>query len=58
MRIINDGQCAGQAIIVVAHIASLERSGLDNLNAGQEVKLDTEPGRRPGQINAVNIQTL
>jgi CspA family cold shock protein len=43
---------------VFVHIASVERSGLDYLNKGQKVKFDTEPGRRPGQIDAVNIQTV
>jgi CspA family cold shock protein len=43
---------------VFVHVAAVERSGLVRLNDGQKVKFDTEPGKRPGQINAVNIQTV
>jgi CspA family cold shock protein len=41
---------------VYVHINAVERSGLGGLNAGQKVQCDTERGRWPGQINAVNIQ--
>jgi CspA family cold shock protein len=43
---------------VFVHITAMARSGLDRLNDRQKVKFDTEPGKRPGQINAVNIQTV
>jgi CspA family cold shock protein len=43
---------------VFVHISAVERAGLDGLNEGQKVKFDTEPGKRPGQISAVNIQTV
>jgi CspA family cold shock protein len=40
------------------HISAVERAGLSGLNEGQKVKFDTAPGKRPGQINAMNIQTV
>jgi hypothetical protein len=34
------------------------RSGLSDLNEGQKVEYENEPGRQPGQVAAVNIRTL
>jgi cold shock protein len=43
---------------VFVHSSAVERAGLRGLNDGQRVKFDTEPGKRPGQVSAVNIQTV
>jgi cold shock protein len=43
---------------VFVHISAIVRSGLSGLNDGQKVEYDTEPSRRPGQVNAVDIKAL
>jgi CspA family cold shock protein len=43
---------------VFVHISAVVRSGLSDLNEGQKVEYENEPGRQPGQVAAVNIRTL
>lgn len=40
---------------VFVHISAVERAGLVNLNEGQSVNYDLEPGQR-GKTSAVNLQ--
>jgi cold shock protein len=43
---------------VFVHISAVERSGLARLNESQKVRFEVEPGRQPGKLAAVNIQTM
>ncbi len=41
---------------VFVHISALQRAGLDDLVAGQKVKFDLEPSRKPGKQAACNLK--
>jgi cold shock protein len=43
---------------VLVHIGAIERSGLIHLNEGEKVRFEVTPGRQPGKLSAVNIQTI
>jgi cold shock protein len=43
---------------VFVHISAVEQSGLGGLNDGQKLAYETEAGRRPGQVSAVNLKAL
>jgi CspA family cold shock protein len=43
---------------VFVHLSAVERSGLENLNEGQRVRYQVEPGRQPGKTQAADIQAL
>ena len=43
---------------VFVHISAVEQSGLGGLNDGQKLTYETEAGRRPGQVSAVNLKAL
>ena len=43
---------------VFVHISAVEQSGLGGLNDGQKLAYETEDGRRPGQVSAVNLKAL
>jgi cold shock protein len=43
---------------VFVHISAVEQSGLGGLNDGQKFAYETEAGRRPGQVSAVNLKAL
>jgi cold shock CspA family protein len=43
---------------VFVHLSTVEQSGLGGLNDGQKLAYETEAGRRPGQVSAINLKAL
>jgi len=43
---------------VFVHISAVERAGMHQLNEGQKLSFDVQPGRRSGKSAAENLQAI